>query len=154
MSTSAGKANRTGQTLEHQVERLIMDRGYIWLPQNRIEAAKILKQPFYTHQFPISKSLYEGKNTRADFILLHPEKHPDFLIIECKWQQGGGTTEEKLPYLVLNIKQNYPYETMVVIDGGGHTKGAIKWIHKQQGGRIKMVCDMAKLMKLANNGFI
>ena len=43
---------------------------------------------------------------------------------------------------------------MIVIDGGGHTKGAIKWIHAQQGGRIKIVCDMAKLMKLANNGFI
>jgi len=28
MTSGAGKANRTGQTLEKQVERLIMDRGY------------------------------------------------------------------------------------------------------------------------------
>jgi len=154
MSTGAGKANRTGQTLEKQVERLIVDRGYIWLPTNRIEASRILKQPFYTHQFPISKSLYEGKDTRADLILYHPEKHPEFLIIECKWQQSKGTTEEKLPYLVLNIKKNYPYETMIIIDGGGHSQGAIKWIQKQEGGRIKIVCNMSKFMRFVNNDFI
>ena len=155
MSSGAGKkANRTGQNLERQVELLIVNKGYIWLPANRIEAAKILKQPFYTHQFPISQSIYEGKDTRADMVLYHPQKHPDFLIIECKWQQSKGTTEEKLPYLVLNIKKNYPYETMIVIDGGGHSPGAIKWVNAQQTGRIKLVCNMAKLMKLVNNDFI
>lgn len=154
MSTGGGRANRTGQTLENQVERLIIDRGYIWLPANRIEAAKILKQSFYTSQFPINKSLYEGKNTRADLILYHPQKHPEFLLIECKWQQTGGTTEEKLPYLVLNIKKNYPYDTMIIIDGGGHSRGAIKWIKEQESGRIKLVCDMAKFMTLVNNDFI
>ena len=61
MNNGAGKANKTGQVLENQIERLLLDSGYTWLPQNRIEAAKILKQPFYTHQFPISNSLYEGK---------------------------------------------------------------------------------------------
>lgn len=154
MSTGASKANRTGQNLEKQVERLIMDRGYLYLPANRIEAAKILKQPFYTSQFPIGTSLYEGKNTKADFILYHPQKHSEFLIIECKWQQRKGTTEEKLPYLVINIKTNYPYEAMIVIAGEGFSEGAIKWIYKQEGGRIKIVCDMAKFMRLINNDFI
>ena len=154
MTSGAGRANRTGRVLERQVESLIVDRGYLWLPANRIEAASILKQPFYTHQFPISQSLYEGKDTRADLILYHPEKHPEFLIIECKWQQGGGSVDEKYPYLVLNIKQNYPYETMIVIDGGGYSRGAIRWLKQQQGGRLKIVCDMAKFIKLVNNDFI
>ncbi len=148
------KANRTGAAFENQIEQLIIGCNYLWFPANRIEAGSILEQPTYTAQFPIAKSLYEGKDTRADFLLYHPEKHPNFLIIECKWQQSKGTTEEKLPYLVLNIKQNYSFSTAIVIDGGGHSQGAIKWIKKQQDGQISRVCNMAEFIKMVNNGFI
>lgn len=148
------KANRTGHVFENQIENLITERNYMWFPPNRIIAGSILEQPIYTAQYPISKSLYEGKDTRADFILYHPQKHPDFLIIECKWQQSKGTAEEKLPYLVSNIEQNYKYPSMIVIDGGGHSKGAIKWIKDQEGESISHVCSLSEFTRMVNNDFI
>lgn len=53
------------------------------------------------------------------------------LIIECKWQQSGGSVDEKLPYLNLNIQHCYPAPAIVLIDGGGMKPGAIEWLTGQ-----------------------
>ena len=100
----------------------------------------------------ISKSLYDGKKTRADFLIYNPTKK-GFIFIECKWQSSGGTVDEKFPYLVSNIKQNYQYETIIVLDGGGYTKGAEKWLKNQANGKIKKVISLAEFIKLGNNDF-
>ncbi len=56
---------------------------------------------------------------------------PSELIIECKWQESGGSVDEKFPYLNLNIQNSYPAPTIVVIGGEGMREGAIKWLRNQ-----------------------
>ena len=53
------------------------------------------------------------------------------LIIECKWQESGGSVDEKFPYLNMNIQNSYPAPTIVVIGGEGMKEGAINWLKQQ-----------------------
>lgn len=48
---------------------------------------------------------------------------PDGLVIQCKWQASSGSVEEKYPFEVLNIQKD-EYPTIIVLDGGGYSKGS------------------------------
>ncbi len=98
---------------------------------------------------PIGESIYHTQ-LKADFILYHPEKHKDGLIIEAKWQQVGGTTDEKYPYLVLNIQQKYPAKTIILLDGDGYRKMAAEWLKSQIGNNLKSVLTMAEFQSWVN----
>lgn len=70
------------------------------------------------------------------------------LIIESKWQSVGGTADEKLPYLCMNIKQRYPYPTIIVLGGEGWHPGAVEWIQCQvDGERLLHVLSVEEFMK-------
>ncbi|WP_238528438.1 PD-(D/E)XK nuclease superfamily protein [Rickettsia honei] len=71
-------------------------------------------------------------NSDSDFILYHPERYPNCLVIESKWQQSGGSVDEKYTYLVLNIKKQGIYDT-IIIDGDGYKKEALKCFKDQVG---------------------
>lgn len=46
-----------------------------------------------------------------------------------KWQQSGGSVDEKLPYLYLNAIEKMPEdEIIILIDGEGWKKGGIQWL--------------------------
>src|SRR5215210_6062166 len=98
--TQGGRATLTGNSLEQFVLHILDDKDYEFIPQKKFLAACDLEQPLYTKQIYIGNSIY-GRPLKVDFMLYHPEKHPDKLIIECKWQQALGTTDEKYPYNVL-----------------------------------------------------
>ena len=52
------------------------------------------------------------------------------LIIECKWQQSGGSVDEKYPFALFNIfKIGVP--TIILLDGGGYKQAAMKWLKDQ-----------------------
>ncbi|MDP2637026.1 MAG: hypothetical protein Q8P03_00205, partial [bacterium] len=53
---------------------------------------------------------------KCDFFIVNRELFPDDLIIECKWQQSGGSVDEKYPFLLFNIlKTGIP--TIILLDG-------------------------------------
>lgn len=79
----------------------------------------------YIRQHLIGISIY-GHPLRADFYLPKDE-----LIIESKWQDVAGSADEKLPYLVMNIRERYPLPTLLVLGGKGWKAGAITWVKKQ-----------------------
>ena len=145
------QANFTGRTLEKFVRTRLQDIGYEWVERNRFIPARILGQPIYTNQFHIGKSIY-GTEQNCDFIVYHPDRWPNNLIIEVKWQETGGSVDEKYPYLVLNIEA-YPYPTVLVLDGGGYKAGAEKWIRSQSGhGKFQYVFNMQQFTAWANKG--
>ena len=88
----------------------------------------------------------------CDFHLFHPEKHPDGLIIESKWQQSVGSVDEKYPYLVLNIKTKYPAKTIIILDGRGYKPKAKIWLRSQIGNNLIAVFDMSEFQVWANKG--
>ena len=70
--------------LRQFVENILFLRGYKQLIREKFIAASSLKQPFYPQELNLCTSIYGGK-VRCDFVLFHPSKHSDFLIIETKW---------------------------------------------------------------------
>ena len=111
-----------------------------------------IEQCFYTRQCKTGdKSIY-GKDRIIDLMLYHPRLFPNCLAIECKWQESPGTTEEKFPFLVLNIAQG-DYDTIIILDGNGYTPGARQWVLDQAGkNRLMHVFTQADFQKFIDKG--
>ncbi len=58
-----------------------------------------------------------GAKRHIDVVLTHPSTRLR-LGIECKYQSGGGTAEEKIPAIVQDI-ESWPIRGIVVIAGPG-----------------------------------
>ena len=145
------QANFTGNVLERFIMSRLHDSGYTQVRQNRFMPSRVLNQPIFARRFRVGESIY-GTAQYCDFICYQPERWPDNLIIESKWQQRSGSVDEKYPYLVLNIEGQYPCPTIVVLDGGGYKAGAEAWIRRQVGdGNLRHVFNMAEFAAWANN---
>jgi len=155
MAISGGaRANLTGNALEKYVEHCLLSGGYIFVSRKVFKSVIGEGRPVYTKQFPAGTSIYNTPIS-ADFAVYHPQKCPGCLIIEVKWQQVGGSVDEKYPYLVLNIQRRYPYHTILLLDGGGYKKGAEQWIRDQAGsGNLAYVFNMSQFQTWANKGGI
>ena len=69
-----------------------------------------------------------GRAGSAKFLLLSHDRNLR-IVIECKWQQGRGSVDHKLPYLYLNLLESVPENRIIiVIDGDGWGEGAIAWL--------------------------
>lgn len=144
-------ANQTGQNLEAFIENALKYHGYQFVDKDKFKPSIYLEQPIYTKQAFICKSIYDT-NVYCDFLIYHPEKFPDCLIIESKWQQIGGSVDEKYPYLIINIQTRYPHRTVLVLDGGGYKKGAEEWIRSEVGNNLIAVYSMAEFQTWVNKG--
>lgn len=146
------QANYTGNVLEKFIEDRLVERGYDNVLQAKFDTATYLEQPIYSTRYFTGKNIY-GLEQYCDFIIYHPKRWAQCLIIEAKWQQTRGSVDEKFPYLVLNIEQTYGRPTIIVMDGGGYRKGAESWLRKQTGkGNLKEVLSMAEFQKWVNQG--
>lgn len=104
----------------------------------------------YERQYPIGNGIFETP-LQVDFFLPSVKPFPNGLIIESKWQQVPGSVDEKLCYLVENIKSVYPCTTIVMIDGLGFRPGAIRWVKAQAGhGRLFAAFDLREFLTWSN----
>ena len=103
-----------------------------------------MKQRIYAEELRLpSPSIYDT-TLRSDFAIHNPGQD-GLLLIEYVWQKGSGTTDQKFPYKVLNIKERFPNEavTVMLVDGGGFELGAIAWLEAQQDEKLVKVVDRA-----------
>ncbi|MFN7716129.1 MAG: PD-(D/E)XK nuclease superfamily protein [Pseudanabaenaceae cyanobacterium] len=146
------KANREGLRLQEIVLGILNTYKYEEQPNSFFRLACHLKQPIFSQQFDIGKGIYQT-DCKCDFIIYHPEKHPQTLVIECKWQASSGSTDEKFPYMVANIKERFSTRTIIVIDGDGARKGGIKWLKNQVDQKYLIgVFSLSEFTKWANAG--
>lgn len=151
------QANKTGNTLERFVERILQDNGYreFWDYKEQIfENRKTVGGKQYAKEVVIGSSIYDTK-VRCDFLILNKNKFPDGLVVECKWQQVSGSVDVKYPYNVFNIlKIGVP--TIILIDGKGAGKKAVDWLKGQAGKDRALigVYDMSAFQALVNKGFL
>lgn len=148
--SQGSRANYTGDMLEDVIEHVLIRKGYELVPKSKFQASTYLEQPTFSKQFPIAKSIY-GTDLFCDFVLFHPDKYPECLIIESKWQQSSGSVDEKFPYLVANIREQYPAATIVVLDGGGYKFGAEQWLRRQVDDKLIHVFNMMEFQRWSNS---
>ncbi len=141
----------TGGRLEDFVAGLLEEARYDFVPHGFFFAMREMGQRIYTRQVTVGRDIY-AKNRRVDFMVFHPVKWPNALVIQCKWQAVGGSVEEKYPFEVLNIQQG-GYPTIVLLDGGGYTKGAEQWLRGQAGKNLlKHVFNQGEFQRFVARG--
>lgn len=146
-------ANYTGKVLQEYIASRLKERGYTYVPSKRFIPARYLEQPIYTNQFQLCQGVYDTP-VKCDFILYHPQKWANNLVIEAKWQQSKGSVDEKYPYNVLNIQTRYPYPAIIVLGGSGYKGGAEKWLRSKVGENLLFVFSMEQFTAWANKGNI
>lgn len=154
---SGTKANKTGNRLEKFVQEALRERGYVEFWNHKAQAfanRKTIGGKQYMRQLPVGETIYDTVR-KCDFFIINRAKFPNDLIIECKWQQSGGSVDEKYTYVVFNIvKTGIP--TIILLDGGGYKPAAQKWLQEQVNpkGALIGVWTMAEFHKQVNNGFL
>lgn len=149
--TDGARANLRGRRFEDCVGDLIKE-NYRLVPKAEFLACRAQRQPVFARQFDIGDDIY-GKRRRVDFILYHPQRWPDCLVIECKWQASPGTVDKKYPFEVESINCNR-YRTIIVLDGGGYSDGAKRWLKEQAGGNrlLLHVLDLGGISRFHSRG--
>lgn len=99
-------------------------------------------------QVVIGRSLLGGK-LRVDFLARNLVDFPDGLVIESKWQDQRGSTDEKLWYLVENIQRCYALPTIVIAHGGGARPGAVQYLRDHVGGNLVAVYALEEFISWA-----
>lgn len=150
--TQGGNAVEFGNELEAFVWNALVRRKYEYVPREKFFPACVLPQPLFTKQIVVGDSIYDTP-LKSDFMLYHPEKFPQKLIIECKWQQISGSVDEKYPYTVQNIREKYLCPAIILLDGGGYKPGAKRWLCSQvDNEKLLAVFSMAEFQKWVNKG--
>ncbi len=103
-----GTAPRKGKNLQNKVVALIQKLGLE--ARTEVTAARRLW----------------GAKRRIDVIAID-EKSGKSLGIECKFQGGAGTAEEKIPATISDIA-SWPLSGIVVIDGEGYTDNMVSFL--------------------------
>lgn len=151
-NTSRGlrnKGNESGREFEAFIEAQLVECGYEVVDRNEF-FDYLADDPIYSREVNIDRTIYDAIY-RCDFLLYHPIKWPNCLVIEAKWQKSGGTVDEKYPYLVLNIKKS-PYKTILLLDGGGYRRGAERWVRSQVGEGLLHVFNAKQFLDWISQG--
>lgn len=129
----------------------MLGEDYQQVTPARFFALQELQQPIFAEQCPIGSDIY-GKSRRVDFILYHPRRWTDGLVIQCKWQASHGTVDEKFPFEVLSIQLN-EFPTIIVLDGGGYRPGAEQWLRGQAGkNKLLHVHSLGQISRFHSQG--
>ena len=113
---------------------------------NRFSDRTALKRPIFAKNVNIGKNIYQLPLT-ADYILYSPRLYPTKRVIRCFWQEQAGSAERKRPFDVLSIQKS-DYQTIIIIEGGGFTVGAEKWLRDQQGsGKLLRVLNFQQFQR-------
>lgn len=126
--SSGARANASGKAAEHILACILEYKG---ISINR--------------QYIAGKNIYGGK-LQIDIFIRNLNDFPHGLAIESKWQDVKGTADEKLPYLVANIKQCYPCPAVIVVHGGGIRSGAVRWAKSQVDNNLIAVYSLEEFM--------
>ena len=158
--TNGGRANRTGNQLENFVEDALRRCGYVEFQGQKNQAfanRQTIDGKQYVKQVSVGKTIYNTQR-KADFLIINQDRFPEGLIIECKWQQSGGSVDEKYPYLLHNILKT-AVPTVILLDGGGYKPAAKDWLVDRvtdpiSKGLLFGVWSMSEFQIEINNGFL
>ena len=159
--TQGARAVSSGNVLEKTIEGTLLGHGYSLvgcdIPKKQrlgflLSCNNLQKR--YARQVYIGQGIYDT-DIYVDFYIVGSSLISSGLIIECKWQQTGGSVDEKLPYLNLNIQYCYPVPAIVLIDGGGMKPKAVTWLSAQTAlnQNLLAVHDISSFVKWSNNNF-
>lgn len=128
--TQGGRANKSGKILESNIEAILKGHNYFQVG-NHIQKEFLLNAALLPKRY--GKEVYIGTGIyhtelKVDFYVIGSPAISSGFIVECKWQESGGSVDEKFPYLNMNIQSSYPAPTIIVMGGEGMREGASNWL--------------------------
>ena len=153
MISGGSKAKNAGNQLEEFFKERLISLGYEEIKHLIFNRRDTFDGKQFAKQVDVGQTIYGTKRV-VDFIVFIPNRFPEGLIIECKWQESPGSVDEKYPYLLYNIlKTGVP--SIVLLDGGGYKEKAGEWLKSQVNSQRLLigVYTMAELQKKINAGF-
>jgi hypothetical protein len=128
------KATLAGQRFENVIRSILTNNSVSYIPQ-----------------YTLCKNIY-GHPHRVDFFITNQPKFPKGLVIQAKWQDSGGSVDEKFPFEVMNVRERYPCPAIFIVEGGGQKEGSLSWLRKQVDGKLIAVMDIKEFMSASNRG--
>lgn len=115
--TQGARANSSGRFGEDIIASTLALRGYYPIKQHTVGLSifkTTLKVDFYLPVLPL---------------------YPNGLVIESKRQESSGSVDEKVCFVIENIRARcYPCPVMIVAGGKGARDGSIAWLRRQVDG--------------------
>jgi len=153
------RAVLSGKILEGMIESMLLNSGYkkiekLDLAENLIQVKP--NEKWFCRQYNRIKGIY-NVNLRIDFFLMSPEKYPDGLAIEVKFQKVGGSVDEKYPFVILNmfeIFQQHNIKSVLFLEGKGYRKCALTWCLKQNCEVLTVIEGMENIISWVMNELI
>ena len=104
-------AVQSGQKLETVVKDLLL---------KYFNASQVIPQYKFTNVY--------NKNAKIDF---HIQNHN--IVIECKRQNGAGTADEKIPFVLANLAKIKANLSILVLDGSWYKEqvGIVNWAKEE-----------------------
>jgi PD-(D/E)XK nuclease superfamily domain len=139
-------AGANGAALERLIQSTQAFRPYVELGKNGRKTLKDIGlsaapglvggKPFYSLRTTVDglHSIY-GVNWTVDVFVWHPTKMANGFVMECKWQQVGGSTDDKLPFSVLSLdhlKTSCGVEvSALMLDAAGARECVKDWVERE-----------------------
>jgi len=123
------------------IEWNLEKKNYTKCRNTEFLAARYLEQPIYAKRVLIGKNAMDG-DYRCTFIIYHPVKYPECLIIEPRWQQSSGSTEKKLYHLRDTLKMNSDYKAIIMLAGEGQSETAINFLRNSIGDNLSVLFSL------------
>ena len=143
------RPEKTGKSFENNIEAQLVNQGYKKVKAKDFnELSHESSDKIYASQFLLGENIYNGRQI-VDFIISRQNVEP--LVIQAKWQQSKGSVDEKFPFLIINLKEKNPFQSLVVIDGGGYRSDAITWMKEQIDDKLIGVFSYSEFMIWSNN---
>lgn len=121
-------ANIGGRILERSIENALTPHGFEIFDYSETSdnmdmfaARRLIRNvPYFPNIF--------GSISRSEFVI-EDDIQRRRIRVECRWQQSGGSTDEKLVALLLNAAEAMPEtEIIIVIDGNGAREHCVEWV--------------------------
>lgn len=161
-AVGALKAQEAHKKLVAQIEEMFYQVGAHKMTSVCVDTLKdyhkkgLLKSDLIIQRkFNIGKTFRE-KVRKVTFMVFHPEKCPDGLIMECRSQDTPGTMPDRVAGMYLDIIHS-DYDGIIVLEGSGlHLGSERRWLKReiaQNDLRLKAVFDLEELQKYIKEEF-
>jgi hypothetical protein len=123
--TQGFEANHSGKFLEEIVQREFLARGFLFRTYGEDAGnLDLFSRRIVLRNVPY-RSLY-GCTSRSEFVVTDVSRK---VRIECRWQEVGGSVDEKFPYLLRNATERMPErEILILLGGDGARIEAVSWL--------------------------
>jgi len=143
-------ANNNGRNWELDIKDRLRRHGYEqWGEPPRL----LVSNPYFVHQYRSEFRNPYNEPMKLDFYIYHPWKHVEGLILECKFQEESGSTDEKLFFTVNALKATRK-RAILMLMGDGFRSCAVQYCLAQQDDGFVVLTSWHELISMFNAGQI